>query len=190
MKREIKLHNRVVNYSVRRSNRAKRMRLAVYCDGNFVVTVPDTFPINSIDKYVIAKSQWVISKIDFFDGLNKKQKLSLSEDGYERYKDKALQMVTERLTALNNTHYQYKYNNITIKNQKTRWGSCSKKRNLNFNYKILFLTAKMRDYIMIHELCHLKEFNHTNKFWKLVAKSLPDYQKIVEELKVNGLTIS
>lgn len=190
MKRQINLHNRVVNYSVRRSNRAKRMRLAVYCDGNFIVTVPQSFPTDSIDRYVIAKSQWVLSKIDFFDRINQKQKLPLNNDGYGLYKEKALQMVTERLTALNQTHYQYKYNVITIKNQKTRWGSCSKKRNLNFNYKILFLPAKMRDYIMIHELCHLKEFNHTNKFWKLVAKSLPNYQTIVEELKVKGLTIS
>ena len=190
MKRQINLHNRVVNYSVRRSKRAKRMRLAVYCDGNFVVTVPQTFPTNSIDRYVTAKSQWVISKLDFFEGLNKKQKLTLGSDGYELYKNNALEMVTARLTALNQKHYQFKFNKLTIKSQKTRWGSCSKKRNLNFNYKILFLSPKIRDYIMIHELCHLKEFNHSSKFWKLVAKSMPDYYQITEELKVKGLTIS
>ncbi len=191
MKREINLHNRVVNYSVRRSMRAKRMRLAVYCDGNFIVTVPQTFPTSSIDRYVISKSQWVISKLDFFEGLNKKQKLTLGDDdGYELYKDKALEMVTERLTALNQKHYQFRFNKMTIKSQKTRWGSCSKKRNLNFNYKILFLPPKIRDYIMIHELCHLKEFNHSSKFWRLVAKSMPNYYQITEELKVKGLTIS
>ena len=189
MKRQINLHNRVVNYSVRRSKRARRMRLAVYCDGNFVVTVPQAFPTSSIDRYVVAKSQWVISKLDFFEGLNKKQKLTLGSDGYELYKDKAFEMVTERLTALNQKHYRFKFNKLTIKSQKTRWGSCSKKRNLNFNYKILFLSSKIRDYIMIHELCHLKEFNHSNKFWKLVAKPIPDYAKVTEELKVNGLTI-
>lgn len=190
MKRKISLHNRVVNYAVRRSKRAKRMRLAVYCDGNFIVTVPQTFPANSIDRYVIAKSQWVISKLDFFEGLNKKQKLTFGSDGYELYKDKALDLVTERLTALNQRHYRLKFNKIAIKSQKTRWGSCSKKRNLNFNYKILFLTPKIRDYIMIHELCHLKEFSHSSRFWKLVAKSMPDHTKINEELKVKGLTIS
>lgn len=190
MKRQISLHNRVVNYSIRRSKRAKRMRLAVYCDGNFIVTVPQTFPTNSIDKYVIAKSQWVVSKLDFFEGLNKKQKLTLGSDGYELYKDKALEMVTERLAALNQKHYRYKFNKITIKSQKTRWGSCSKKCNLNFNYKILFLPSKIRDYIMIHELCHLKEFNHSSKFWRLVAKSIPEHNKIVDELKIKGLSIS
>lgn len=190
MKRQINLHNRVVNYSVRRSKRAKRLRLAVYCDGNFIVTVPQTFPTNSIDRYVIAKSQWVISKMDFFEGLNKKQKLTLGSDGYELYKDKALEMVTERLSILNNKHYRLKFNKLTIKSQKTRWGSCSKKRNLNFNYKILFLPPKIRDYIMIHELCHLKELNHSNRFWRLVAKSIPDYSKVIGELKIKGLNIS
>lgn len=190
MKRQINLHNRVVNYTVRRSKRAKRMRLAVYCDGNFIVTVPYSFPTNLIAKYVIAKSQWVISKLDFFEGLNKKQKLTFGSDGYELYKDKALKVITERLVILNQTHYQYKFSKIAVKSQKTRWGSCSKERNLNFNYKIIFLSPRMRDYIIIHELCHLKEFNHSNKFWKCVAKSLPDYRKIVDELKIKGLTIT
>lgn len=190
MKRQINLHNRVVNYSVRRSKRAKRMRLAVYCDGNFIVTVPQTFPSNSIDRYIFAKSQWVISKMDFFEGLNKKQKLTLGSDGYELYKDKALEMVTERLTDLNKKNYQFKFNKLTIKSQKTRWGSCSKKRNLNFNYKVLFLPPKIRDYIMVHELCHLKEFNHSSRFWRLVEKILPDYLSIRNNLNRQGLLIS
>ncbi|MDO8497424.1 MAG: M48 family metallopeptidase [bacterium] len=189
MKKQINLHNRVVNYSIRRSKRAKRMRLAVYCDGNFIVTVPQTFPTNSIDRYVIAKSQWVISKLNFFEGLNKKQKLTFGDNGYEKYKEKALEMIIKRLTALNKTHYQFKFNKLTIRNQKTRWGSCSKKRNLNFNYKILFLHPKIRDYIMIHELCHLKEFNHSKKYWSLVEKALPNFKNVQEELKVHGILL-
>ena len=189
MNRQINLHNRVINYSVRRSKRAKRMRLAVYCDGNFIVTVPQTFPTNSIDRYVIAKSQWVISKLDFFEGLNKKQKLTFGNDGYELYKDRALDLVTERLAILNQKHYRFKFNKMTIKNQKTRWGSCSKKRNLNFNYKILFLPPKIRDYIMIHELCHLNEFNHSARFWNLVGKTIPNYKEIVNGLKSEGLNL-
>jgi len=189
MKRQIKLHNRIVSYSIRRSKRAKRLRLAVYCDGNFVVTVPRKFSSGSVGKYVIAKSQWVISKLKFFEELNTKQKLILGTGAYELYKDKALKMVTKRLSAINQIFYRFKFNKVTIKSHKTRWGSCSKKRNLNFNYKILFLPPRIRDYIMIHELCHLKEFNHSNRFWKLVAKSIPAYLNITEELKVKGLTI-
>lgn len=187
MKRHVNLHSRVVNYEVRRSKRAKRMRLAVYCDGNFIVTIPQNFSSNSIDRYVIAKSNWVISKLDFFEELNKKQKLIPGTDGYDEYKDKALEMVTERLIALNKKYYKLNFNKITIKSQKTRWGSCSKRGNLNFNYKILFLAPKMRDYIMVHELCHLKEFNHARKYWIMVKKAIPDYKEITEDLKVKGL---
>lgn len=190
MKRQVNLHNRVISYSVRRSKRAKRMRLAVYCDGNFVVTVPNTFPTRSIDRYLIEKSKWVISKVDFFEKINKQQKLSLGEDGFKVYKDKALEVVTEKLNQLNNQHYDFTFNQLAIKNQKTRWGSCSKKRNLNFNYKILFLSPRIREYIIVHELCHLKELNHSNKYWRLVAKAIPDYQLIVQELKLKGLELS
>lgn len=189
MKRQITLHNRVVHYGVRKSTRAKRLRLAVYNDGSFIVTTPQGFAINGIEKYIISKSQWVISKLDFFEGLNKKQKLSFGSDGYEKYRDKALETVLERLAELNQAHYKYKYKKVSIKNQKTRWGSCSKHRNLNFNYKILFLPPKIRDYIIVHELCHLKEFNHSQKFWRLVAKAMPDYKSITNELKIKGLIL-
>ncbi len=75
-----------------------------------------------------------------------------------------------------NKKYGFHYNKINVKNQKTRWGSCSKKRNLNFNYKILFLPEKARDYIIVHELCHLRELNHSRNFWGLVAKIFPEWR--------------
>jgi len=86
-----------------------------------------------------------------------------------------------------NKIYGFEYNKINIKNQKTRWGSCSKKGNLNFNYKIALLPERMAEYIVVHELCHLGEFNHSRKFWNLVAKTMPEYQEITEDLKRSGL---
>ena len=83
----------------------------------------------------------------------------------------------------------YLYNKINIKNQKTCWGSCSRKANLNFNYKILFLPENIQDYVVAHELCHLKEHNHSKKFWRLVFDILPKYQESRKQLKMYSLVI-
>ena len=107
---------------------------------------------------------------------------------YIKYKKDAGILVKERLEYFNQ-FYNFKYGRVAIRNQKTRWGSCSKKGNLNFNYKIVLLTSKQSDYIIVHELCHLKEFNHSGSFWSLVAETVPDYKEIRSSLRTNGLRL-
>jgi len=82
-----------------------------------------------------------------------------------------------------NEFYKFKINKVSIKNQKTRWGSCSKRGNLNFNYRVALLPPHLADYVIVHELCHLGEFNHSPNFWKLVAKTIPNYKAIKREFK-------
>lgn len=81
-------------------------------------------------------------------------------------------------------------NKITVKEQKKRWGSCSSKGNLNFNWKAIMAPSSVLDYIIVHELCHLIHLNHSRDFWNLVAAILPDYQNRREWLKKNGVTLS
>ena len=83
--------------------------------------------------------------------------------------------------------YKFKFNKVNIRNQKTRWGSCSAKGNINFNYKIALLPERLADYIIVHELCHLGEFNHSRKFWDLVVEAIPDHREIRSELKQKGI---
>ncbi len=80
-------------------------------------------------------------------------------------------------------------NRITIRNQKTRWGSCSSKGNLNFNWRLLMAPAGILDYVVVHELCHLLYLNHSRQFWQAVESILPDYQKRRNWLKANGMTL-
>lgn len=101
---------------------------------------------------------------------------------YIAYKNRALELVLQKIAQFNLV-YGFNINKITIKNQKTRWGSCSKKGNLNFNYKIALLPQRLCDYVILHELCHLGQFNHSKKFWDLVAKTMPDYKNIRKEFK-------
>lgn len=188
MKRQINLHNRVVNYSVRRSKKAKRMRLAVYYNGDFTITLPKGLSTIAAKKYIIKKSKWVLSKLDFFKNTALSKTLKLTSKDFIKYKEIAMQIASERIGHFNKA-YGYEFNKVVIKNQKTRWGSCSKKKNLNFNFKIALLSSDLRDYIIVHELCHLKELNHSTKFWNLVGKTIPNYKKIINGLRLEGLNL-
>lgn len=94
---------------------------------------------------------------------------------YLENKEKARTQVLERLGYFNQ-FYGFKWNCVSIKNTKRRWGSCSKKGNLNFCYKIALIPQELADYVIVHELCHLGQFNHSKGFWALVKETVPDYK--------------
>jgi len=72
---------------------------------------------------------------------------------------------------------------VKIRDQSSRWGSCSWKGNLNFSYKLVLLPEHLADYVVVHELCHLREMNHSPRFWALVSQTVPDYRAKRRELK-------
>lgn len=185
MKRKIFLHNQEIEYKLRKSKRAKRMRIAVYCDTSVVVTLPYGIKENIVEKFLSAKAVWLLDKILYFKKYGKLIFIKGGKREYQKNKEAALNLAEERVNYFNKI-YKLKFNKITIKRQKTRWGSCSKKGNLNYNYKILFLPEAMVDYIIVHELCHLQEFNHSRKFWNLVAQAAPSYLEIKRELRTRN----
>lgn len=181
MIKSIILKNKKINYKIRKSKRAKRLRLAVYCDGSVVVTQPKNISFDNVEYFIKVKSKWLLDKLDFFNNLKRKIPKSNYED-YIKNKEKVLNLINTKVEKFNKI-YKFKFNKINIKNQKTRWGSCSAKKNLNFNYRLIFLPNKVIDYIIVHELCHLKEFNHSRKFWNLVGRTIFNYADIKKELK-------
>lgn len=100
---------------------------------------------------------------------------------YEAHKERARLLVHERL-AYWNQFYGLTYKRVAIRNQRSRWGSCSTKQNLNFNYRLVFLPLELVDYVVVHELCHLTHFNHGPEFWLFVEKAIPDYERRKNEL--------
>ncbi|MFA7653432.1 MAG: M48 family metallopeptidase [Candidatus Magasanikbacteria bacterium] len=101
---------------------------------------------------------------------------------YLQNRERARALVHAKVEKINKI-YQFSFGRISIKNHRSRWGSCSKKGNLNFNYKIIFLPERLAEYIVAHELCHLGEFNHSKNFWNLVSRAFPDYRSIRAQIK-------
>jgi predicted metal-dependent hydrolase len=100
---------------------------------------------------------------------------------FKQHQEIARALIQERIVYWNQ-FYKLHYNRIAIRNQGTRWGSCSTKGNLNFNYRLLFIAPELVDYVVVHELCHLAHFNHGKDFWTLVGQTIPDYKTRVEML--------
>ncbi len=180
MQQVIVLNDTRVEYTVR-NRKTRSVRLAVARGGVVTVTAPRLFPLWLIEKFIIRKSAWLLSKIDHF----KQYKPALSRENqraeFLAHKERARALVESRVEKWNE-FYQFTFNKITIKKQRARWGSCSEKGNLNFNYKIVFLPDYLVDYIVVHELCHLGEMNHSKDFWALVARTLPEYRRLRTEL--------
>lgn len=176
-----------INYLLNRSGRAKRLRIAVYCDARVVVTAPAGFSDGRAEKFIREKADWIIKKLKYFEQFKDRLPIVSDKANYLQHKNTALELV-KRKAEYYSRIYDFKFNGINIKNQKTRWGSCSRKGNLNFSYKIALIPEKMADYIIIHELCHLKEFNHSKKFWNLVMEIMPDCMEARKELRAKGLS--
>lgn len=188
MQKEIELRETKVSYVLRMSTRAKRMRLAVYSGGAFVVTAPRMMTESNIERFILQKAQWVIEKIEYFKKFSTVVRVRKStRKDYVLYKETARTLANSRLQHFNMS-YGFHYNRVSIKNQKTMWGSCSSNKNLNFNYKIALVPERLSDYIIVHELCHLVELNHSPRFWALVSRAIPNYRELRAELCKQGVS--
>lgn len=178
MQKEITINCKKVNYTLKRYRRQKRVNLIFHQDGSLVVTAPKSISLRFIEKTLQENSQWIEEK------LSQEKTFQISTDEKEiRQEKKLARKVIETKVNFFNLHYQFSYDKISIRNQKTRWGSCSSNGSLSFNYKLIYLPEKLSDYIVVHELCHLREMNHSIHFWNLVAEQVPDFRECRRELK-------
>ena len=184
MFKKVKINDRIFSYTLKRKKGNKCVRLSVYADGRFVVTAPKWYPIYVVQKFLEEKSSWIFEKLKSVDFALLAQKEKAEKANYKKLKKEAREIIQSRIIEMNKT-YGFDYNRIAIRNQKTCWGSASYKKNLNFNYKIAFFPERLRDYIIVHEICHLKELNHSSKFWELVTRTFPDYKEIRKQIKNN-----
>ncbi len=181
MLRKLIINNHELTYTLRKSRRAKRLKVAVFCDASVVVTLPHSVTVTWMEGFLKRKAHWILKEIKYFKKLDPKLRLRGSNEEYRLRKSEALSLVMKKIAKVNAV-YQFPFRKITIKNQKTRWGSCSLKGNLNFNYKIIYLPDRAAEYLVAHELAHLQEYNHSKDFWRLVERAVPDYREQRAEL--------
>jgi predicted metal-dependent hydrolase len=169
------------NFTVKKS-KGRYLRIQIKPGGTVVVFKPAFFPMILVNKFLKEKEGWILEKIE-------KQKttppnLPLQRGGsrvqYKNNKEAARRIVEEKLKFWKtfykeNFGINFFYNKVAIKNTKTRWGSCSSKKNLNFSYKIFELPNELQDYLIVHELCHLQHMNHSKSFWQAVSLGIPNF---------------
>jgi predicted metal-dependent hydrolase len=166
------------DYTLKIRKNSRRVRLAVHQDGRVVVTASKSTKKSRIEAFISKQTEWIRSSFKRFEGMPKPVVPRGNRRDYTKYKEVARELVERRLEHFNAySSYVFAIGRVSIRNQKTRWGSCSKKGNLNFSYRIALLPPELADYIVVHELCHLGEFNHSSNFWSLVEKAIPDYRE-------------
>lgn len=168
-----------MHYEVRKSARARHMRLSVHADGTVVVTVPRIFRAGNIDYFVAMHDAWIQRALARVRG---KRVIRIARADIAHLKREA-HTLAKKLSAQYAARYGLTHGAISVRAQKSRWGSCSKKGNLSFNYKIAALPPHLAEYVAVHEVCHLAAFDHSKRFWDLVAIEVPDHTARRRELR-------
>lgn len=171
-------------YTLTKKRGIKYVRLTIHPQGEVRVSAPFWVSLRRIELFLQQKSEWIEEKIHEVKKRVERSRSAqkISYGSYATHAKRAKKLIKERVDHYN-TYYQFNYNRISIKKHETRWGSCSKKGNLNFNYKLFFLPLELVDYVVVHELCHLQELNHSKKFWALVSEQIPHHKHCRNELK-------
>ena len=174
--------------TVIRSNR-KTVAIQVNSDLSVTVRAPRSASEKDIEEILKKKEAWISKHIEKI----KKTKERLEAEPTEKLTREKVIALAEKALKVIPARVEYfakvigvTYGKITIRNQKTRWGSCSSKGNLNFNCLLMLAPPEVLDYVVIHELCHRKQMNHSKAFWSEVEKVLPDYKEARKWLKEEG----
>lgn len=165
----------------------RSMSLQIQEDGSVVIRVP--FAVTAAEAMGFAKNHenWIVENhnkmIENLEAVN-----TYTKNEIEAYK-KNLRPVLEHRVAYYAGVMGVHYGRISIRDQKTRWGSCSANGNLNFNWKLILMPEEILDYVVVHELAHRLEMNHSARFWAQVEQVLPDYKNRRSWLKSNGIKV-
>lgn len=174
--------------TVIRSNR-KTVAIQVNSDLSVTVRAPRSVSEKDIEEILKKKEAWISKHIEKIKETKERVEAEptekLTREKVIALAEEALKVIPERVEYFAKV-IGVTYGKITVRNQKTRWGSCSSKGNLNFNCLLMLAPPEVLDYVVVHELCHRKQMNHSKTFWLEVEKVLPDYKEARKWLKEDG----
>lgn len=178
-----------MNLSVIRSKR-KTIAIHIKSAEEVVVRAPYRMPDKDIQGFVNKHRDWIDAKLEKIREVCEKSgsTRNMTEAELKELAESAMRVIPERVKIYAEI-VGVDYGRITIRHQKTRWGSCSSKGNLSFNVALMRVPLEIMDYVVVHELCHRKEMNHSKRFWNEVEKVIPDYKKCEKWLKDNAYLI-
>ncbi|XLQ20458.1 MAG: M48 family metallopeptidase [Candidatus Moraniibacteriota bacterium] len=173
----VKINDKNISYTLKKRKYQRQINFIIHQDGSLIVTAPKMCNKSFIEKALVKNGDWIIAQIG-----NKNNNITIDKSVVKHMK-KACRPIIESKLLQFNSYYNFKYNRVSIRHQKTRWGSCSSYGNLNFNCKLMCISNELRDYVVVHELCHLAQMNHSKQFWQLVEKTIPNHKELRRELK-------
>ena len=172
-------------------SRRSTLGLEIKADGRVCARMPGGIPNQAVMDFIKERQDWIVQKW-FMIMERRRQEQSRPVKDYEKdpeleklYRKKA-KMQLENRCAYFAKRMEVDYNRIAVRAAKTRWGSCSAQGNLNFHWKLVLMPPEILDYVVVHELAHRKEMNHSQRFWAEVERILPDYKARRKWLKEFG----
>ena len=171
-------------------SRRKTLGIEIASPGVVLIRAPMRMPLYEIRKTVAEKQGWIEKHLA--EAARREAEAEavprITAEEINDLADRALAWFPPRVRAYAE-RIGVRFGRITIRNQKTRWGSCTSEGNLNFNCLLMLCPEEVRDYVIVHELCHRLEMNHSKRFWAEVEKQLPDYRQPRKWLKDNGAAV-
>lgn len=170
-----------------RSSR-KTLAVQIRADGTVIARAPLRMPKDRILYFLSEKASWIRmqqGRMQERENMRQQARIHLDAAQEKELRERAKSVLAQR-TAYFARQVGVTYGRITVRDQKTRWGSCSQTGNLNFNFRLILAPPEVLDYVVVHELCHRRQMNHSAQFWQEVAQVLPDYRKRKAWLTENG----
>ena len=166
-------------------SKRKTVTIQIKSDGRVVVRAPMRMSGAAIRQLLEEKSAWIEKHLAQIRRQNESAEPAFSPEQLRQLAEAARQDLPRRAARFAPL-LGVSCGRITIRAQKSRWGSCSTRGNLNFNCLLMLCPEEVRDYVVVHELCHRKEMNHSRRFWQELARVLPEYEQQRKWLKSNG----